>query len=301
MDTTLLASMLREIPDCAESLLLPTNQDEEAFLLAALEYARCLAHKVSRKVIPGQQAVSAQAKQDGSLLTSFDLEAEAAVYQMIAASFPTHDWLSEESNQTFRGSEWTWVVDPIDGTTNFAQGFPVWGVLIGLLHKGFPVLGVMDFPLLGEQYYAARGLGAWVNGKPIQVLSPEQGGERPSSQLFACCSRTLKLGAWPLTAKARVVGTTAYNLALVSRGVCVGSLDQKVHVWDIAAAVPIIEEAGGCFKTNLSVPLFPLRPGVNYRNVNFAVLAARSQAELSLYEQQLRGFFIPQPMAEPLA
>ncbi len=275
-------------------------QGWQEYLSAALHFARCIAQKVARQVIPAQHRVHAKAKQDGSLVTAFDMESDAALRQAITAHFPSHDCLSEEGGQTFRGAEWTWVIDPIDGTTNFTHGFPVWGVLVGLLHNGFPVLGVMDFPLLNEQYYAARGLGAWLNGAPIRVLTQDQAEAHPSSQLFACCSRTLKLGAWTLAAKARVAGTSAYDLASVARGVCLGSLDQSVHVWDVAAAVTILEEAGGCYKTNLRMPLFPLRPGVNYRDVSFAILAAHSQMALETLEQQLKGFFIPQVMVDQL-
>jgi myo-inositol-1(or 4)-monophosphatase len=189
------------------------------------------------------------------------------------------------------------VIDPIDGTTNFTWGFPAWGVLLALMHFGRPVLGVADFPMTDEQYYAVRGGGAWLNDAPIRAASiaqDEQTGEPliQKTQLFACCTRTLQHGPPDIPVKIRVVGTTGYDLALVAKGACLGSLDVTSHVWDVAALWPLIEEAGGCIRTSLPRELFPLLPGQDYGALDFSVLSACSPSVMAYLERRLADKFV---------
>jgi Archaeal fructose-1,6-bisphosphatase and related enzymes of inositol monophosphatase family len=189
----------------------------------ALTFARRLTIEAAQRLRAAFGQLDGRLKDDGSLVTQADVETDHWLSAAIHERYPAHGILSEEQDTVFRGQEWCWVIDPIDGTTNFAQGFPVWGVLVALLHQGQPVLGVAYFPLLGEQYYALRGQGAWLNERPIQPAAlrtdPRTGalmiGE---TRLFACCTRTLRQGRLNLPLKLRVPGTTGYNLALVAKG-----------------------------------------------------------------------------------
>ncbi|MCS6849519.1 MAG: inositol monophosphatase family protein [Anaerolineae bacterium] len=264
----------------------------------ALDFARNLAHDTGRRLKATFGRLTAALKRDGTLVTQSDIESDRRLSDAILARYPTHGILSEERDKIFRGQEWCWVIDPIDGTTNFTWGLPAWGVLIGLLHFGQPVLGVADFPMTDEQYYAVRGSGAWLNETPIHVATvnqDERTGEPivQKTQLFACCTRTLRHGQPDIPMKLRIVGTTGYNLALVAKGACLGSLDMTSHVWDVAAVWTLIEEAGGCVRTNLQRELFPLQVGQDYGSLAFSILAACSPPMMAYLERRLGDrFFI---------
>ncbi len=182
--------------------------------------------------------------------------------------------MSEERGKIFEGAEWTWVIDPIDGTTNFTWGYPTWGVLIALLHNGEPVLGVADFPVLGEQYSAANGLGAWLNGHRLHTLPNTA--IHPKS-FVGICSRTAERMAFPLAAKSRISGSSGYDLALVARGVYAGMYNRSCHIWDVAACWPILQEAGAHAETNDPDGLFPARIGKDYSKTKLSVWAACSR------------------------
>lgn len=274
----------------------PASDSNIALPHGALEFARALAHDTAYQLKTAFGRMTADLKRDGTLVTQSDLESDRRLSEAILARYPTHGILSEERDKTFRGQEWCWVIDPIDGTTNFTWGLPAWGVLIGLLHRGQPVLGVADFPMTGEQFYAVRGLGAWLNDAPIHATAIEEdpitGAPRvQKTHLFACCTRTLNHGQPDMPMKLRIVGTTGYDLALVAKGACVGSLDMISHVWDVAALWPLVHEAGGQVKTNLRPELFPLQTGVDYGALTFSVMAACSPAMTAFLEQRLRDRF----------
>jgi myo-inositol-1(or 4)-monophosphatase len=263
----------------------------------ALEFARALARDTALHLKATFGQISASLKRDGTLITESDLDSDRRLSDAILARYPDHSILSEERDREYHGQEWSWVIDPIDGTTNFTWGFPIWGVLIGLLHFGDPVMGVAHFPMTDEQFYAARGQGAWVNGIPIRALQLDVDGTtgRPilqSTQLFACCTRSLKLGRPNIPMKIRVPGNTGYDLALVAKGACVGSLDLTVHVWDIAALWPILQESGASVRSNLSGGVFPLRQGVDYGSVGLSLLSACNESALTQLEAQLSDRFV---------
>ncbi|MDW8395020.1 MAG: inositol monophosphatase family protein [Anaerolineae bacterium] len=257
-----------------------------------LMFARTVAEDVGLELEEGFGQLDSSLKADGSLVTRWDLIADQRIRSAIAARYPSHAILSEEHSHQWHGEEWCWVIDPIDGTTNFACGVPIWGISIGLLRQGVPVLGVAEFPMFQEQYYAVRGGGAWLNGKRVQAQPRPAPGIQPND-LFACCTRTLQAGPVRIPAKLRVPGTTAYNLALVARGACIGSFDLVVHLWDVAALWVVLAEAGVLAYTNLPSGLFPLRPELDYGQVTFSVLTAATEALGALFADFLSDRFTP--------
>ncbi|HEY3288868.1 MAG TPA: inositol monophosphatase family protein [Anaerolineae bacterium] len=260
--------------------------DIPAFTLpdGALEFARQLAHQTGERLKVSSGQLIATTKQDGTLVTTSDIEADQHVAEAIASRYPEHAILSEEGDKVYRGQEWCWVIDPIDGTTNFTWGFPAWGVLIALLYKGEPVLGVADFPPAGQQLYAVRGQGAWRktdSGQGDGAIRAARDETFTSTQLFAVGTRSLKPDAPMLPCKLRLPGSTGFDFALLASGACVGVYDSVVHVWDIAALWPIVEESGGMIVTNRPGGVFPLQAGVDYYTVEFAALGAASTGILS--------------------
>ncbi len=259
----------------------------------ALRFARTLAHDTAQFLLATFGEGNADTKRDGTLVTQSDLESDRRLSEAILSRYPTHHILSEERDHVYQGQEWCWVIDPIDGTTNYTWGYPCWGVLIGLLHNGYPVLGVADFPHTREQFSAVLGEGAWLNGSKLQSLRLEADAQgRPQfipTHLFACCTRTLQRGNLNLPLKVRLPGSTGYNLALVAKGACAGSLDVRSYVWDVAALWPVVEMAGGALRT--THPVFPLRRGANYAEVSFGVLAGCSPAAADALAERLSDRF----------
>jgi myo-inositol-1(or 4)-monophosphatase len=264
----------------------------------ALAFAQQLAHQTGQHLLQTHGQLTASLKRDGTLVTESDLESDRQISRAILERYPTHGIMSEERDKIYRGQEWCWLIDPIDGTTNFTWGFPAWGVLIALMHWGVPVLGVADFPVIGEQYSAVRGLGTWLNGMQLRttaVSESAEGIELKQTHLFACCTRSLKYGKFDLPMKIRIPGTTGYDLALVARGACVGSIDMSVHVWDVAALWPILEEAGGAAMINREQSLFPLQQGVDYGEASYSVITACSPRVLAHLHTKLSDRFVVSP------
>ncbi|HEY3343070.1 MAG TPA: inositol monophosphatase family protein [Anaerolineae bacterium] len=244
-----------------------------------LDFARELAHQTGERLKFASGQLIASTKKDGTLVTASDIEADQHLGDSINARYPDHGVLSEEGDKVYRGQEWCWVIDPIDGTTNFTWGFPAWGVLVALLHHGQPVLGVAEFPPIGQQFYAAHGQGAWRKTEigygdgPIHTAIDKT---LTSTQLFVLGTRSLKYGKPDIPCKLRLPGSSGFDFAMLAGGACIGAYDSLVHVWDVAALWPIIEEAGGRAVTNHPGGIFPLISGVDYSSVTFAALGAGS-------------------------
>lgn len=240
----------------------------------ALAFARELAHRVGARLRENEGLLIASLKQDGTLVTEYDLEADRTIAREIRARYPDHGILSEEQSHLFGSERWTWVIDPIDGTSNFTWGFPTWGVLIALLLDGFPVMGVADFPMMGHQFYGVdlpNQRGAWLNEAPIRAAHETA---LAQTQLYSACSRTLRYGRPNLPGKVRISGSTGFDLAMLARGSVIGVIQQSVHVWDVAAMWPIVRAAGATVSPSLSEALFPLIPGMDYGDAGFAILGA---------------------------
>lgn len=226
--------------------------------LSYLDFAAALAVECSQYAVSQFRLHPAQRKRDGTLVTATDLAIDRLVLQRLNAAFPEHRVLSEEQTTCYDASAaFTWVVDPIDGTTNFARGLPVWGVSIALLHHGQPVVGVVDFPLLQEQFTAVAGAGAWRSGAPIQTYDGHTAGDE---QLIMKCTRTDRLLQVSSPLKARICGSAAYHLCKVADGTALAGIEATPKLWDFAAAWLIIVEAGGVITTWQQEAVFPLPP-----------------------------------------
>lgn len=202
----------------------------------------------------GKVTVSSKGLRD--VVTEADYAAQAAIKAIIGAAFPDHAFLAEEKDATPGGpSDLTWVIDPIDGTTNFARGLPVWGVSIALLQHGQPVVGLVTFPLVQEQFAAIAGLGAWRNADSIHTYI---GATISDEQLLMKCTRTDRLLQIETKLKARICGSAAYHLCKVADGTALAGIEATPKVWDFAAAWLIIVEAGGVVTDWQQRPLFPL-------------------------------------------
>jgi histidinol-phosphatase len=216
-------------------------------LAAALEAAEAAA-RVIRELYAKQLAV--RLKEDQSPVTEADVRAEAAIKGVLAARFPAHAFLGEETGRSGDG-EALWLIDPIDGTKAFVREYPMFSTQIALWRGGRPVLGVSSAPLYGELAFAERGAGAWLNGRPLRV---SEVATLEAAALSAGNLRTLAAGpGWARYGQvvARVNRIRGYgdflHYHLLAAGKIDAVLESDVSILDIAALVTIVEEAGGRF------------------------------------------------------
>ena len=201
------------------------------------------------------QGLKIEYKGDADLVTAADRASEALIRERVAKQFPSHDVMGEEQGLKDRGSEYRWYVDPLDGTTNFAHGFPVFAVSMALEHRsgteGKRVAGVVYDPTRDELFIAEAGKGAQLNGKPIHVSKATQLKEclvatgfpshkrHKNPNIFFYHQITLR------THGVRRAGSAALDLCNVASGRFDGFWEFNLNPWDTAAGVLIVEEAGG--------------------------------------------------------
>jgi myo-inositol-1(or 4)-monophosphatase len=221
-----------------------------------LEFATALATECSEFAVSQFRLHPPRRKRDGTLVTETDIAIDRLISQRLAAAYPGHHVLSEEQITVYNAdAEFTWVIDPIDGTTNFARGLPIWGVSVALLHNGDPIVGVVDFPLLQECFTAAAGSGAWRNCEPIQTYD---GDRADDEQLLMKCTRTDQRLHMQTPLKSRICGSAAYHLCKVADGTALIGVETTPKVWDLAAATLVIVEAGGMVTDWRQEAVFPL-------------------------------------------
>jgi myo-inositol-1(or 4)-monophosphatase len=220
--------------------------------------------------------LSPERKADGTLVTQADRWADQQLQQAILQKFPDHGVLTEETTHIFPPNDWCWIIDPIDGTTNFTRGIPIWGISLGLLYQGIPVFGFVYFPQLQQSFYGywygdsgLRGpQGAYRDGELIYTSK-----DLPSSNhLFSLCARSTHLLKNPFPCKIRLLGVASYNVLLVASGVALGGVEATPKIWDLAAVWPILQAAGGSFTYLEPEPMFPLTVGRDYGNQPYPCL-----------------------------
>jgi myo-inositol-1(or 4)-monophosphatase len=140
-----------------------------------LSVATALAHEAGASLLStfGSERVIAKKGDHSNVVTAADTRSEALIVNGLRQAFPEHAIISEESGCELSASPYTWVVDPLDGTSNFAAGIPWFGVLIALLKEGMPIVGVLYLPAIGDLYTAEAGKGAFKNGERIFVTQSE--------------------------------------------------------------------------------------------------------------------------------
>ncbi len=186
------------------------------------------------------------------LVTEADRTVEELVVGQIRQQFPDHDVLGEETGALDRGSAQRWVIDPLDGTTNFAHGFPWFAVSIGFEVEGTVVLGVIYNPCSGEFFLAEQGAGATLNGRPLQVSATSRLDQSLLATGFPYDRKTSLVNNYDhfvnfqQAARAcRRPGAASLDLACVAAGRFDGFWEMKLKPWDLAAGVLLVAEAGG--------------------------------------------------------
>ncbi|OGD86785.1 hypothetical protein A2Z23_02370 [Candidatus Curtissbacteria bacterium RBG_16_39_7] len=189
-------------------------------------------------------------KADFSPSIKADLLAEKKILATLQRAFPKHQILSEESGKHGK-SDFCWVIDPLDGTSNYLRGIPIFGVSIALLFKGESLLGVIYLPQTNELFWAEKGKGAYLDGKKIEVskiselkktvTTLEWGRGENDRKFFGKILAKLLSRA----GTTKHLGSSVYNFSMLARGRIDAILDQGSQIWDRAAGLLLVEEAGG--------------------------------------------------------
>jgi myo-inositol-1(or 4)-monophosphatase len=187
-----------------------------------------------------------------NLVTEVDKLAEDKIIKVIRATFPSHSIISEEVGELIKDSDYQWIIDPIDGTVNFAHGIPICCVSIGLMHKDNMLMGAVYNPMMNEFFFAEKGKGATLNGSPIQVS-----GKTNFKTAFLVTGFPYN---WPESAEhpikvfermileglpVRRLGSAAIDLCWVACGRFDGFWEYNLQAWDVAAGYLMVKEAGG--------------------------------------------------------
>jgi histidinol-phosphatase len=226
-----------------------------------LRKAMLVAHRAveaasAASLVHFERGVRVEVKPDRTPVTQADRDSEAAILTVVREAFPEHAFLGEESGAHAGSAETRWIVDPIDGTKGFTRGGRFWGPLVALEHRGDVVAGAMALPALGETYWAARGLGAWMRAgaaAPVRMRV---------SRITEWHEATLSLGepqvllAPPLLERVAALSVAAHSTrcygdlagcTLVLQGKAEAWVEAGVQIWDIAPLRVLVEEAGGRF------------------------------------------------------
>lgn len=246
------------------------------FISQTLKQAADIANKSFGKVISTNKVGD-----NNQVLTEADIAIGNYIVSEIKKAFPSHNIIDEEAGVIDNKSNFTWVVDPIDGTSNFAAGLPTYGIMIGLLDKDESVLGGIALPAFDLIYTAQKGQGATCNNKPIRVTQETN----PLSVLVAygidghqenpvkTARESRLLGKIILNIRNLRTSNSAYDMAHVADGKYGAYLNQTTKIWDNVAIQPIIEEAGGVVTDFWGKPMDYSNP-LSRAEENFTICAA---------------------------
>ena len=229
---------------------------------------------VSQRQIKDFGNISATNKQDGSLITSCDLWSDKTIVDGLSSIAPNEGVLSEEGGKSIPNTNAYWVVDPLDGTTNFAAGIPYWSISVARFVDGKPESSFLVIPTLKKKFLSIKGKGVWLNN---QKINPNQNNYQ--SECISLCSRSIRIlqkkpnSVFP--GKIRLLGVSSLNLTSVAMGQTFGAIESTPKIWDIAAAWLLLEELN-CSIEWLEKDPANLVPGENLSDVNFPLIACKS-------------------------
>jgi myo-inositol-1(or 4)-monophosphatase len=268
---------------------MPPHAELDAIISIAGEAARIVRDhygKVARETKRGEEAV-----------TEADRASQRFIVQRLRERWPDDGIIGEENDSgggitnqpAVKGSR-TWVIDPIDGTNNFVAGLGNFAVCIGLLHHGAPSLGVVLDVCRNDCYAAARGHGAWLNGRQTKALDTPLSERSLLMMTSNCLNESGEvprvIGRWlrNTTWKMRMLGSAALEAVQVASGVAHAALTVNGKLWDIAAAAAILEESGAVLTGLDGKPLFPVSTS-GYTGAKVPFLAAAPKAQATFLQE----------------
>ncbi len=226
--------------------------DTELLLDDAIKCARSAGAAAMRYFRQATSIESSNKLNDSDIVTIADRVSEKTIIDYVSLKYPDHSILSEESDGKRGSGAWQWVIDPIDGTSNFFSGLPLWSVSIGIEYNGITEIGVVYLPAIDELFYARRGYGAFLNGNQISVSNEHVLSKVLVSTGFPVDKDTNRdnnldsvARILPFVRDLRRLGAASVDMCYVASGFLGGFWEMNLHVWDICASTLILKEAGG--------------------------------------------------------
>lgn len=268
------------------------------FWETVLAFAQETTAQVGKQLLADFGTVQASEKTDGSLITRSDQWADRELVKLIKSTFPSHGILSEEGEHLFPENDWCWIIDPVDGTTNFARGIPIWAISLALFYRGQPVFGYIHLPPLNQSFHGfwydktlesnpdfpQPTIGAFLNHHPISTRDDSPG----SNQFFSFCSRSIPWIEHPFPCKIRMLGVASYNFLSVAAGWTLGAVEATPKIWDFAGVWPILHAAGGVWVPLESDSLFPLAVGKDYSQQSFPALVVSREDWVPVFQPLIK-------------
>jgi myo-inositol-1(or 4)-monophosphatase len=247
-----------------------------------------LLRDVGRYQLEGYRKLEAgdvQVKEGGSYLsvvTEYDVETERRVFAHLSRQFPQDSFLGEENGNVRRDPDRYWILDPIDGTTNFTQGVAYWGPSLALWDRQGPAVGWIYFPAVDQMFHARRGEGAYLNGKRIHASRVTEYSDLVSVATTSSLHKRYQL---TVPAKHRILGSLVVNLAYVATGSLAASYC-RAHVWDVAAGILIAREAGAIVESQPAIETIDIA-ALDMKHATSLTIFARANAALPSLERYL--------------
>lgn len=224
-------------------------------------------------------------KDDGSLQITAEVKAEALIRNRVMSTFPQTSFLAEESNELPDTRGFLWVCDPLDGTTNFVNRQPIWAVSIALLEDLRPLIGVVHIPFLEETISAVRGGGTLCNGERVKTRATDG---KQFSDIYTFCSWQSNKFSSNLPGNIRAFGSTAYHVAQFACGRTAGGWEMGARIWDIAAGILLVQEAGGIIRfVDGGDPIDVLREMHDIRGQTVPCIFAANAAVYELMQEDM--------------
>ncbi|MFD0868303.1 MULTISPECIES: inositol monophosphatase family protein [Paenibacillus] len=252
------------------------TQDREVYTVGSKSFTAVAVNTAAKagewiKSKLGSHTKLAMKTSSHDLVTEVDKGSEALIRNLIMTHFPHHSFLGEEgvepgaeasaeALEAHRDTEYLWIVDPIDGTTNFIHGFPFFSVSIALAYKGEPIVGVVYDPSRDELFVAEKGKGAYLRGQRIEVSGETRlsdsliGTGFPADRSALPVNLTGLQAITPQVRNVRTAGSAALHLAYVAAGRLSGFWEIGLNAWDMAAGALLVQEAGGKITDTYGTP-----------------------------------------------
>ena len=219
-------------------------------------------------------------KSDGTLITECDRWSDSKLVEGLSKITQNAGVLSEEGSKIVPNSKDFWIVDPLDGTTNFASGIPYWAISAAYFVEGKPQAAFLDIPALKKRIFAIKGKGVWLNQRLLKIEEKSM----HKSQCISLCSRSIRIlqkrPDKPFPGKIRLLGVASLNMTSVAIGQTKAALEATPKIWDLAAAWLVLSELACPIKW-LTLDPSHIKAGEDLSSVDFPVLVATSQEELN--------------------
>ena len=226
--------------------------------------------------------INTDLKSDGTLITECDLWSDKVIVEGLSEIAKGEGVLSEEGSKKLPHTEAFWVVDPLDGTTNFSAGIPYWAISIARFVNKKPQTAFLDIPALGKRIIAIKGKGVWLNGKPIDKHKKRAS----QSECVSLCSRSIRILQQkpnkPFPGKIRLLGVSSLNMISVGLGQTIAAIEATPKIWDIGAAWLVLKELG-CPIEWLEANPSELNSGKDLSSVNFPLVTGNNEETINKF------------------